>query len=137
MSSKKTAAKKLQADMKPKHVSAFSKGPFVGRSPIKGKDSRNILNLKGLQNGVVVMWAKKANKDEAAFLGPVFKMLKQHEETMNEIGTYAITARKGTNGTKELKQSPSERKWPWEQLVCVVGENNNTKDERANIAKKL
>ena len=133
MSGKKPAAKKSDRKL----VSAFAKGPFVGKSPIKGRDSRFILNWKGLENGILLLWGKKPNKDEAAFWGPIFKRLKEDEEKRMELGINCIAPRKGKDGCTAMLQAPIGTKWPWEQMVCIVGEQCNTKENRCAVAKKL
>ena len=70
-------------------------------------------------------------------MAPVFKMVKEDEDIMKNLGISCVASRKGNSGSEERLQAPSGTRWAWLQFVCIVGENNNTKEHRCSLAKKL
>ena len=118
-------------------VSAFNGGKFKSRISLTGKkDVRNHVIVEGLQCGVVVAHVKKFNKEEEAFIGPHVRHLENNEDVMENVGVNAILNRKGADGDTPMMQKP-DGQYPWKQFLFVVGESNNTKQERIRLGSKL
>lgn len=119
-------------------VSAFSSGKFKTNldSLMNNKDKRNQLLIEGLQQGVVVAWVKKHNKDEEAFIGPDIRYLTDNMDVMENLGINAILMRKGIDGETAMPQFPNST-YQWKQFVFLIGETANTKEKRKEIANLL
>ena len=116
--------------------SLFASGPYKGKSPKKQKDNRNVAICEGFQNGVVLIHFKRANADEAAFLLHDFKFFKRNEDSALELGINKVLVRKGVDGRTEMKQSTFSD-FKWEQLMCIVGEPNNTATGRKDLVTNV
>lgn len=100
------------------------------------KDGRNVLMYEGLQQGMMIIYVKKASKAEEAYLSPTLDYLQEHEEIMKEVGINAILYRKGANGTTEMPKAPKSM-YSWKQLLVIIGEDNNTPEGRRVAAKDV
>ena len=107
-----------------------------GKVPKKQKDNRNVAICEGFQNGVVLIHFKRANADEAAFLLHDFKFFKANEDRALELGINKVLVRKGVDGQTEMKQSTFSD-CNWEQLMCIVGEPNNTATGRKDLVTNV
>ena len=119
-------------------VSAFNSGKFKSHlsNLTKTKDNRNQFVIEGLQQGVVVGWVKKSNRDEEAFIGPDIRHLTDNMDVMEKLGINAILVRRGIDGATAMPQFPSGT-YDWKQFVFLVGETCNTKEKRSQIATSL
>ena len=135
MAPSKKAAAKLD---KIEPASAFATGKYKGDSPLKPgkKDTRHVLLVLGLCNGIVLAWLKKYNFDQEPFLNHDFQLLHDSPATMEDLGINAVVHRKGENGGTALTQSPTST-YNWRQMVIIVGEDQNTTHTRKEIAAKL
>ena len=119
-------------------VSAFAGGKF--KSSLSGltgkKDSRNLVIVEGLQQGIVVAHVRKCNKDEEAFIAPHVRFLENNMDFMEQLGINAIVARRGSDGKTPMMNRPGSD-YHWRQFLMVVGEEGNTKEERLRLAKDL
>lgn len=125
----------------PKHgapmKSAFKTGKYKGGSPLKNgkKDNRNVLYIVGVQNGIAVVYFKKPNKDEEAFLS--YDMENFGNPTVAEaFGINDVAHRKGEDGETALKQGPNSD-WNWRQLLLIIGEDDNTPQGRRAAANAI
>ena len=94
----------------PKKKSKFANGAFKLKLRSPGKDSRNVMFMQGLQNGVVVVWFEKPKSAEAAFMVPDFAMLEANDEMMESLGINAILSRKGEDGSTPMTQTKQSKK---------------------------
>ena len=145
--SKKSSSNHSGQKKSPPPKSAFHAGKFKG-SPSglfgSSKDKRNQLIVEGLQQGVVVMYMKKYNRNEEAFLAPDIHYLQENQEEMDKLGINAIVARRGTDGKTPMPQKPDSstpnkpnKAFYWKQFIVILGEDNNTAENRAQVAKQL
>ena len=139
MSPKKATTNSKSAEKTPTKArqSAFSKGAYKATPPgMSGKDNRNVMMYEGLQQGIMIAYAKKANKNEGAFIGPSVSLIENTPEVMDELWINAIVPRKGDDGTTPLKNTPSVP-FNWKQFVMIIGEDNNSLAGRKAAIKKL
>ena len=119
-------------------VSAFAAG--IGKANFLGlsgkKDVHNCVIVEGLQQGIMVAYVQKFNKEEEAFIGPHIRHFEKNQDVMEMVGIGAILDRKGGNGESPMMQSPTST-FPWKQFIFVVGEESNTKEKRACLGKAL
>lgn len=112
------------------------------QSPVKGDTKAasysNKLIIEGLQNGIVVAWAHKANKgDEAAFLNHDFDHIKNDKEDALNAEINGVYDRKGIDGETCMSVSKKYPILSWYQLVSIVGSDFNKPDKRKELAVKF
>jgi len=119
-------------------ASAFSAGKFKASfAGLSGKkDVRNLVFVEGLQQGIMVAYVQKFNKEEEAFIGPHIRHFEDNMDIMETAGINAIIDRKGGDGESPMMQNPSSQ-FAWKQFVFATGEDNNTKEERARLGRAL
>ena len=119
-------------------VSSFGSGAKKGKKLNlgKSKDTRYLLEMVGVLAGVLLLWFRKPNKEEEAFVGPYIRMLMDKPDKMEELGIAAIIRRKGADGTTEKPQKAGST-WGWSQLLVVIGEDKNTPEERERVASAI
>ena len=129
-------AKKATISKSSAPQSVFAKGAY--KSPIaKGrKDSRHLLFVEGMQEGIVVLYLKKANRDEEPYLRYDMDLLYNSPDKLEELGINCIVHRRGCNGDTAKPQGPASEYY-WRQFLCIIGEEANTVDGRREQANTL
>ena len=124
----------------PTKSAAFSKGEITKSPPNMSntKDNRHEVYVKGLQNGIVVAWLKKYNKNEEPYLRPDYKLFEENPNLMEPLGINAIIERKGADGKTPMLQGAANRLgYTWKQFMYIVGDESNTAENRKKLANKL
>ena len=118
--------------------SALTSGKFKSSITALGnkKDKRNQMIIEGLQQGVLVIYMKKWNKEEEAFLAPDVQYFNENPDIMESLGIHAIVYRRGIDGETALPQS-DDSGYNWKQFVCIIGESVTLKEEQIKFANKL
>ena len=132
---------KAHAASSPNIVKGKSDGggsPKVGfASPKKPcfQGNKDCLFIEQLSGGILVSHVKKPHGDEAGYIIPALKKASQDEDFADALLLNRVVKRQGADGTTPMPVKPKSE-WFWEQLVCIVGVDDVTKQSRLAIAKK-
>ena len=116
--------------------SAFSGGKFsspIGRAK---KDVRYELFVRGVKEGIVVVYFKKPGMEQEPYLNYDYTFLNENPDVRAELSINCLYFRKGVDGVTPLPQTPTSR-YSWKQLVCVIGSESNTSQERRALADRI
>ena len=116
-------------------TSALKSGKVKGQTSLKAKkkDSRNVLFIEAVVNGILTFWTKKGNKEEEAFTPHDWDMMKNNAEVAERLGVNDVTHRRGEDGDTAMKQSPSSD-YSWRMGVMILGEDACNSPERRKEA---
>ena len=114
----------------PSPKSAFNGGKFSSPIGKAKKDYRYELFVRGVEEGIVVIYFKKPGRDEEPFLNHDYTFLTENPDVRIGLGVNAIWYRKGVDGHTAMHQNPTSN-YSWRQLVCVVGEENTTQKRKS------
>jgi hypothetical protein len=117
--------------------SAFSGGKYSSPIGKAKRDYRYELFVRGVQEGIVVLYFKKPGREEEPYLNHDYTHLNENPDVRVELGINAVLYRKGVDGVTPLTQTPTSH-YAWRQLVCVVGTNEeNTTQQRRALADRI
>ena len=135
MSTKKNSSKKASQPSTPLK-SAFKSGKLKASISPQSKDKRNLLFVKGHQNGIMVAYLQKYNREEEPFLAYDMTQLRNNPDICELLNINIVASRKGVDGTTPMKQNPTSE-YDWRALVCIIGEDSNTAAGRKQQANNL
>jgi hypothetical protein len=125
----KTTAKSPESAIKAGH-----QGPMA---PQKSATANQVI-VQGHPNGIMCCWVHKHNKPkEEAFLKHDFDTILQSEEIRKQLQINEIVHIRGLDGATFMPQKTSETKYGFRMFLCMIGEGNNTKKGRRQIANRI
>lgn len=113
--------------------SSLKKSAFASRhsSPLTkvDRDRRHKLNWVGHQNGIMIVWPEKHNKEEEPCMAHDMDVFHKNPETLEKLQMNAILRRKGDDGSSPMKQAPGSV-FDCRCFLCIIGEDNNNEKGR-------
>ena len=74
--------------------------------------------------------------EQEPYLNYDYRFLTENPDVRAELGINCVYFRKGVDGVTALPQTPTSQ-YSWKQLVCVIGSESNTSQERHALADRI